>query len=40
MSYDVSSGAECVCDTLGEQANVCYSVITKTVGASNQLLVA
>ena len=27
MSYDDSSGAECVCDTLDEQANVFYNVI-------------
>ena len=36
MSYDDSSGAECVCDAFGEQANV----IAKTVGVANLLLVA
>ena len=37
MSYDDSSGTECVCDALGEQANVLYNVIEKTVGVANQL---
>ena len=39
MSYDDSSGAECVCNAFGEEAYVYYNVIAKTVGA-NQLLVA
>ena len=29
-----------MCDTLGEQANVCYNVIANTVGVANQLLLA
>ena len=32
--------AECVCDTLDEQANVFYNVIAKTLEVGNQLLVA
>ena len=40
MSYDDRSGAECMCDALGEQANVLYNVIGKTVGVANPLLVA
>ena len=40
MSYDDSSGAECVCDALGELANVFYNMIAKTVGVANQLFVA
>ena len=40
MSDDDSSGAECVWDALGEQANVYYNVIAKTMGEANQLFVA
>ena len=36
MSYDDSLGTECVCDALGEQANLIYNVIAKTVGVANQ----
>ena len=36
MSYDITSGAEWVCDTIGKQANVFYHVIAKTEGVANQ----